>query len=84
MTDFSMTEAKARLGELVKRAAAGEPIRITKRGKVVAEITVLIRSVVRPRQRIDVEALERLTADMPMQEESAGDFVRRMRDEDRC
>jgi prevent-host-death family protein len=79
MTDIPLAEAKARLSELIVRAAAGEPIRITKRGKPVAEIT----GVASPRLPIDLAALEALTAGMRMQEESAGDFVRRMRDEDR-
>lgn len=40
-----MADAKARLSELITRAAAGEPIRITKRGKPVAEInTVAVRA----------------------------------------
>ena len=39
MTDIPLAEAKARLSELIVRAAAGEPIRITKRGKPVAEIS---------------------------------------------
>jgi prevent-host-death family protein len=79
MTDIPLAEAKARLSELITRAAAGEPIRITRRGKPVAEIN----SVGAPRKPIDIAALEALTAGMPFQEESAGDFVRRMRDEDR-
>jgi len=35
------------------------------------------------KQPIDVEALRKLTSSMTMQPDSAGDFVRRMRDEDR-
>jgi hypothetical protein len=40
-------------------------------------------AVRRPRRRIDVALLRAMTDAMPMQPESAGDFVRRMRDEDR-
>jgi uncharacterized protein YuzE len=36
-----------------------------------------------PRKRIDIAALRAATDATPMQPESAGDFVRRMRDEDR-
>jgi prevent-host-death family protein len=78
MTDIPLAEAKARLSELVARAEAGEAVRITRRGRPVAEITP-IRS--EKKGRIDVEALRRLTASMPMQEESAADLIRRMRDE---
>lgn len=35
------------------------------------------------RKPIDVAALRALTDQMPLQVESAGDFIRRMRDEDR-
>lgn len=79
MTDIPIAEAKAKLSELIARAAAGEPIRITSRGKPVAQLSPVERQY-RP---IDVEALRALTASMPMQSESAGEFVRRMRDEDR-
>ncbi len=61
------------------RAEAGEPVTITRRGKAVAQIT----AVEQLRQPVDAAALIALTENMRMQEESAGDFVRRMRDEDR-
>lgn len=51
-------EAKARLSELVDRAAAGERIVITKRGKPVLEM-VWPRSAP---QRIDLKTLRRMTA----------------------
>ena len=79
MTDIPLAEAKARLSELITRAAAGEPIRITRRGKPVAQIT----GVAAPRQAIDVDALESLTAGMRMQPGEDGDLVRRLRDEAR-
>jgi len=75
----SLAHAKAHLSELVERAAAGEPVCITRRGKPVAQIT----GVATPRKPIDVTALRALTDAMPMQQESAGEFIRRMRDEDR-
>ena len=79
MESISLAEAKARLSELVSRVAEGETVQITKRGKPVAQIT----PVQTPREPIDVEALRALTGKMPMQSESAGDFVRKMRDSDR-
>lgn len=79
MADIPLADAKARLSELVARAAAGDTVRITRRGKPVAQITAIDVE----RKPIDVAALKRLTDAMPMQAESAGDFVRRMRDEDR-
>jgi prevent-host-death family protein len=75
----SLADAKAHLSELVERAAAGEAVCITRRGKPVAQIT----AVNTPRKRIDVAALREMTDAMPVQPETARDFIRRMRDEDR-
>ena len=79
MRQVSLAHAKAHLSELVERAAAGEPVCITRRGKPVAQLS----AVVIPRKPIDVAALRAMTDAMPMQPEPAGDFIRRMRDEDR-
>ncbi len=79
MRDVNLAEAKAHLSELVKRAAAGDTVRIMRRGKPVAQLTAI-----KPRRkRIDLAALRALTDRMPVQRESARDFVRRMRDQDR-
>jgi prevent-host-death family protein len=79
MTNVTLAEAKAHLSELVERAAAGDPVRITRRGKPVAQITpVTVR-----RKRVDPSVLRAMTDAMPVQPESARVFVRRMRDEDR-
>jgi prevent-host-death family protein len=79
MKQVSLAQAKAHLSELVARAAAGEPVCITRRGKPVAQIS----GIVTQRKPIDIAALRALTDRIPMQSESAGDFVRRMRDEGR-
>jgi len=79
MITVSLANAKARLSELVERAAAGEAVCITRRGKAVAQIT----AVDAPRKRIDMAALQAMTDAMPVQTETARDFIRRMRDEDR-
>jgi prevent-host-death family protein len=39
MTDVSIRDLRNKGGEIVDRAAAGEPIRITRDGKPVAELT---------------------------------------------
>jgi prevent-host-death family protein len=84
MDSISLADAKARLSELVDRAAAGETVCITKRGKLVAKLVAAEQSPQQgKKQPIDVEALRKLTSSMTMQPDSAGDFVRRMRDEDR-
>jgi prevent-host-death family protein len=75
----SLADAKAHLSELVERAADGEAVCITRRGKPVAQLT----AVDTPRKRIDVAALRAMTDAMPVQRETARDFIRRMRDENR-
>ena len=79
MRNVNLADAKANLSKLVEWAAAGETVRITRRGKPMAEIT----AVKTPRKRIDRSALAALTDAMPVQTESARDLVRRMRDQDR-
>lgn len=75
----TITEARKRLGLLVNEAQRGETIEITRRGKVVARLVPPAPA----RNQIDFAKLKALTDTMPLQSESAGDFIRRMRDEDR-
>jgi len=77
--DINIADAKARLSELVALAAAGEQVCITRRGKPVARLT----PIPAPRKKIDIKMLQAVTEGSPWQTESAGDFIRRMRDEDR-
>ena len=79
MKTVNLAHAKAHLSELIEQAAAGETICITRRGKPVAQLSAATQS----RRRIDLAALRALTSRMPRQAEAGGDFIRRMRDEDR-
>ena len=79
MRNVNLANAKAHLSQLVERAAAGDTVRITRRGKPVAQITA-IRT---PRKRIDLSALRALTDTMLVQRVAARDLVRRLRDQDR-
>ena len=79
MKKVNLADAKARLSELVERAAAGEAVCITRRGKAVAQIT----AVDTPGKRIDPAALRAMSDAMPIQPQTARDFIRRMRDDDR-
>ena len=79
MDTFRLAEAKARLSELVARAAQGETIQITRRGELVAQIA----PVRQPRKPIEVKLLRSASEKSPIQPESAGDFIRRMRDDSR-
>jgi antitoxin (DNA-binding transcriptional repressor) of toxin-antitoxin stability system len=78
-TTISMAEAKARLSELAEMAASGETIVITKRGKPAVQLS---RPEL-PRRAVDLDALRRLTDQLPLQSEDAGGFMRRVRDEER-
>ncbi len=78
METVILADAKARLSELVDRAEAGDAATINRRGKAVAQIT----AITPPEKPIEIAALRALTDSMPMQAESAGDFIRRMPDED--
>jgi prevent-host-death family protein len=78
MDSVNLADAKAHLSEVVERAAAGEPVRITRRGRPIAQIT----AITTPRKCIDLSALRMMTGAMPLQQQSASAFVRRMRDED--
>jgi len=79
MSVVNLADAKARLSELIDQVQMGETICITRHGKAVAQLVAAKPE----RKPIRIEDLEALTKDEPYQEESAGDFIRRMRDEDR-
>lgn len=79
MSAISLADAKAHLSELVDRVEAGDSIEITRRGKLVARLT----AVATPRKRIDLAALQALTAAMPASSQTSGELVRSMRDGDR-
>jgi prevent-host-death family protein len=77
MDSVSLADAKARLSELVERAANGEEVVITRRGKPVARL-IPERP---PRKPIDVAALRAHTDKMRIMGTGAEALVRRMRDE---
>lgn len=79
MASVALAEAKTQLSHLLDRVEAGETVDITRRGKLVARLVPAIP----PRQPIDFDEIRALAARTPFQKESAGDFIRRMRDEDR-
>jgi len=79
MSEVNLAEAKAHLSALVARAEAGETVSITRRGKPVARLT----AAEKPREKVDTAMLKALTDKMPLQPESSGEFIRKMRDSDR-
>lgn len=78
-TTVSLADAKARLSELAERAAAGESIVITKRGKPAVRLSRISES----RRPVNLATLRALTARMPAQATAAGEFVRGIRDDSR-
>lgn len=79
MASVPLAEAKAHLSALVERAEAGETVEITRRGRPVAKLV----PTEPPREPFDWAALDALHAKLKPQKESAGEFIRRMRDDDR-
>jgi prevent-host-death family protein len=79
MDEVTVVEAKAHLSELIERAERGEPIRITRRGKLVARITGVERRV----KPIDLNALRALTGSQPNQSEPTRSWLRGVRDDER-
>lgn len=79
MRTVNLVEAKAHLSELIDQVEAGETVDILRRGKLVARLV----PAGQPRKPIDIAVLRELTENMPEQPGSGGDFVRRMRDQDR-
>jgi len=74
---ISLASAKARLSELAERAAAGESILITKRGKAVVRLSHAAPA----KKPIDVRALQAVTD--AQGRASDQDFIRCFRDDAR-
>ncbi len=79
MKTVSVAEAKAHLSDLINQATDGETVTITRRGKPVAQLVPAAKQL----KKVDVEMLRKITEGMPMQPQSAGEFIRAMRDSDR-
>lgn len=83
---IKIDDIRDQVEDLVSRAEAGETILIEKDGKTVARLEGVVGADAGhdgPRRKIDITALRELTQSQPIQTESAADFIRRMRDEDR-
>lgn len=80
MKTVNLAEVKAKLSALVDLAEAGETICITRHGKPVAQLVPMEQ---REKMAIDFDALKAFTDSMPYQDEDAGTFMRRLRDDAR-
>lgn len=79
MRSVALPEAKAQLRALIDPVEAGKSICITRHGEPAAQLAVIEKA----RKPLDIGKLRVDLATMPMQEEDAGNFMRRMRDEAR-
>ena len=77
MITVSLTQAKARLSELVDKVEAGQEVVITRRGKAVA----LLSAAVRPREPLPLQDLARFRETMPRLRRPAAELLRAARDE---
>lgn len=75
----TLRDAKAHLSALSDDAASGEDVVISKHGRPVARLT----AAKAPRQPVNLVQLQALTQKMPPQQESAGHFMRDVRDDSR-
>lgn len=76
-TEVNLTQAKARLSELLDKVEAGCEIVITRRGKAVAQITPAIR----PRKPLPLRELAGFRATMPRLRRPAAELLRDARNE---
>ncbi|WP_426107215.1 type II toxin-antitoxin system Phd/YefM family antitoxin [Massilia sp. TSP1-1-2] len=77
MSTYTLAEAKAQLSRLISLAEAGEEISITKRGRAVVKL------VPSEPARKQMSSLAEHRAQMTPQTESAGEFIRKLRESDR-
>lgn len=77
MSTFTLAEAKAQLSRLVSMVESGEEVTITKRGRAVVKLVPSDP----PRQKM--RSLAEHRAQMTPQTESAGEFIRKLRESDR-
>jgi prevent-host-death family protein len=79
MISISVTAAKAQLSELIRKAEDGEIVIITRWRKPVVRLV----SARKPLRKVDAAMLRKVTEGFPLQKQSAGEFIREMRDSDR-
>ncbi|GGA77537.1 antitoxin [Brucella endophytica] len=85
MNAVNLADAKAHLSELLDQVEAGNSIEITRHGKTVARLVPAepeLKSIP-PRKPIDFKRLRAFTDTLPKETEHPGEFIRRMRDDER-
>jgi prevent-host-death family protein len=82
MDRVNLDDNKETLAEIVSRVESGETVVITRGGQPVAKVEPVQRQY-EPKKPIDFERLKRVRDSLPYQHESAGEFMRRLRDDAR-
>lgn len=77
MDTINLTQAKARLSELLDKVEAGREIVITRRGKAVAHLS----PATGPRKPLPLGELAGFRASMPRLRRPAAELLREVRDE---
>jgi len=77
MATVKLTEAKARLGELLDKVEGGEEIVITRHGKAVARLS----PVIAPKKPLPLDDLAKFRASMPSLSRPAAELLREIRNE---
>lgn len=78
MERINLSDAKAHLSELIDGVERGEQIEILRRGRAVARLTPAPKAP-KPKKPFDWDELRRMTEAMTPQTESAGEFIRKLR-----
>ena len=76
MVTVNLTQAKARLSELLDKVEAGQDVVITRHGKAVAHMS----AAAGPRKPIPLQELAEFRAAMPRLRRPAGELLRDLRD----
>lgn len=82
MDRVNLDDTNETLADIVGRAENGETVVITRGDTVVARVEPVAHRH-EPKKPIDFERMRRIADSMPYQHESAGDFMRRLRDDAR-
>lgn len=82
MDRIDIDKSTESLADVIARVEAGETVVVTRGGAPIARIEPTAGQE-QAKKPIDFERLRRVADSLPFQDESAGDFLRRLRDEAR-
>lgn len=81
MSTYTLSEAKAKLSDLIDRAIGGEDVVITRDGAPAVELKAVQQRKARPINKADLDALRRNRIRLKPGAESPTETLRKMRDE---